>query len=243
MEICSSYRCALTQHQRTVALFRAKYNPHCSVLLCKTGSQQALRHCSYIYEVLLFIQVCSDQPPMHSSSVQGKTQSSMFNATLQHTSGHRPISSLPSFHTCNACMYMHLGNHSACSGVHKPHQETSCAPFGSCRASFGGRRAFRRIPVPARSHDGRFRGLGSLSNFSAEGLNQTNYPKLASKFRLNRVSCPGDNQTSLTGRCQTALGRSALKLCLLWCYAQLSAAPELGKRCVYTHHRVVVPGR
>ncbi len=40
MEVCISYRCAVTQHQCTAALFRAKCNPHCSVLLCKTESQQ-----------------------------------------------------------------------------------------------------------------------------------------------------------------------------------------------------------
>ena len=38
MEICSSYRGAVTQHKRSAALFRAKCNPHCSVLLCLTGS-------------------------------------------------------------------------------------------------------------------------------------------------------------------------------------------------------------
>ena len=53
----------------------------------------------------------------------------------------------------------------------------------------------------------------------------------------------------MTGRCQTALGRSALMnmslfvLCLLWSYAQLSAVPDVGKKCVFTHHCVVVPGR
>ena len=41
MKICSSYRCAVTQHQCTATLFRSKCSPHCSVLLCKTGFQQA----------------------------------------------------------------------------------------------------------------------------------------------------------------------------------------------------------
>ena len=39
-EICSSYRCAVTQHQCTATLFRANCCPHCSMLLCKTGLQQ-----------------------------------------------------------------------------------------------------------------------------------------------------------------------------------------------------------
>ena len=33
--------CAVTQHQCTAALFRAKCSPLCSVLLCKTSSQHA----------------------------------------------------------------------------------------------------------------------------------------------------------------------------------------------------------
>ena len=60
MEICSSHRCAGTQHQCTAALFRANRRPHCSVLLCNEGSQQAVCHCSYTYEDLVFTQVCSD---------------------------------------------------------------------------------------------------------------------------------------------------------------------------------------
>ncbi len=38
---CSSYRCAVTQHQCNATLFFARCSPHCSVLLCKTGLQQA----------------------------------------------------------------------------------------------------------------------------------------------------------------------------------------------------------
>ena len=41
MEICSSYRGAVMQHQSTAALVRAEKLPHCSVLLCKTGTQHA----------------------------------------------------------------------------------------------------------------------------------------------------------------------------------------------------------
>ena len=35
MEICSSYNCALMQHQSTAALVKAEQLSHCSVLLCK----------------------------------------------------------------------------------------------------------------------------------------------------------------------------------------------------------------
>ena len=41
MEIWSSCRCAVMQHQCTAALVRAKQAPHCSVLLCKLGSEHA----------------------------------------------------------------------------------------------------------------------------------------------------------------------------------------------------------
>ena len=74
----------MTQHQCTAALSRAKCSPHCSVLLCKTGSQQALCHCSYTFGDLPFIQVCSDPAPMHCSSVQDKVQSPLFSAALQN---------------------------------------------------------------------------------------------------------------------------------------------------------------
>ncbi len=37
------------EHKCTAALFKAKSSPHCSVLLCKTGSQQTVSHCSYTY--------------------------------------------------------------------------------------------------------------------------------------------------------------------------------------------------
>ena len=42
LDICSSYRCAVSQYQCTAALVKTKCIPHCPVLLCKTGWQ----HCS-----------------------------------------------------------------------------------------------------------------------------------------------------------------------------------------------------
>ncbi len=41
MEVCSSNRCAVTQHQCSAALVLVKCIRHCPVPLCKTGSQQA----------------------------------------------------------------------------------------------------------------------------------------------------------------------------------------------------------
>ncbi len=64
MEACSSRRCAVTQHQCTAALFRAKCSPNCSVLLCKSGSSKAVWPCNNTYGYLLFVQVCIDPAPM-----------------------------------------------------------------------------------------------------------------------------------------------------------------------------------
>ena len=84
MEICCTYRCAVTQHKCSAALVRAKCSPHCSVLLRKTGSRQALCHCSHTYGDLLFVQVCSDPAPTHCSTDQGRTASLLFSAALQN---------------------------------------------------------------------------------------------------------------------------------------------------------------
>ena len=72
MEMCSSYRCAVTQPQCAAARFRAKWSPQCSVLLCKTGSQQAVCHCSHIYGDVLFIQMCSNPAPSTSALSRAK---------------------------------------------------------------------------------------------------------------------------------------------------------------------------
>ena len=42
MKTCSSYRCALTQHQGSAALLSAKCNPHYSVLLCRQQAHNML---------------------------------------------------------------------------------------------------------------------------------------------------------------------------------------------------------
>jgi len=65
----------VNQQQSTAALFRAKCSFHCSVLLCKTGSQQTVCHCGYTYGDFLFLQVCNDPAPIFCSTVQGKMQS------------------------------------------------------------------------------------------------------------------------------------------------------------------------
>ena len=83
IKICSSYRCSVAHHICSATLFSAKCNPHCSVLLCKRGSQQAVCHCTYTYGDLLFIQVSSGKSQMLCSKVQGKMESPLFSAALQ----------------------------------------------------------------------------------------------------------------------------------------------------------------
>jgi len=72
------------QHQSTAALVRAEKLPHCSVLLCKTTSQQALCQRNYTYGDLLFMQVCIELTPQHCSTGQGRIASLLFRAALQN---------------------------------------------------------------------------------------------------------------------------------------------------------------
>ena len=78
------WQCAVTQHQCTAALLRAKRSPHCSVLVCKSGSQQAVCQCKYTHEVLLFKQVCSEPTPKHCSTGQCRIASLLFSAALHN---------------------------------------------------------------------------------------------------------------------------------------------------------------
>ncbi len=91
VKTCGSYSCAVTQHQCTATLFLAKCSPHCSVLLCTTGSQQASCHCIYTHGDLLCIQVCSDPAPMHCGSVQCKLQSPLFSGAERSFLSHPTI--------------------------------------------------------------------------------------------------------------------------------------------------------
>ena len=109
VEICSSYRFAVAQHQCTAALFKAKCSPHCAVLVYKPGSQQAVCHCGHTCGDLLFIQVCSGPAPVHCSSLQGKMQSSLCSAGLETrlTAG-------------SVSLWLHLRRSALCTGLHWP---------------------------------------------------------------------------------------------------------------------------
>ena len=84
VEISSSYKCAVNQRSCTAALVRARCIPHCSVLLCRTGPQQALCQCSYTCGVLRFMKVCSEPTFMHCSTGQGKVHSPLLSVALQN---------------------------------------------------------------------------------------------------------------------------------------------------------------
>ena len=73
VEICSSYRCAVMQHQSTAALVKAEQLLDYSVLLCKNRLTAGLCHCNYTCGDLLFTQLCSDATPKHCSTGQGRT--------------------------------------------------------------------------------------------------------------------------------------------------------------------------
>ena len=84
MQVCSSYRCAGSQHKCSAALLKAKCNPHCSVLPCKTGSKQAVCHCNHTYGVLLFTQVCREPAQMQCSLCSGQNAIPLFSVALQN---------------------------------------------------------------------------------------------------------------------------------------------------------------
>ena len=54
------------------------------MLLCKSGSKQAVCHCTHTYGVLLFTQVCREPAQMHCTSAEGKMNSPLFSAALQN---------------------------------------------------------------------------------------------------------------------------------------------------------------
>ena len=68
-------QCAMMQHQCTAALVRAEQLPHCSVLLCKTGSQQPCATANTPMEMCSSYRCAMMQTQMHCSTGQGRTAS------------------------------------------------------------------------------------------------------------------------------------------------------------------------
>ena len=84
MQICSSYRYAVSQHRCTAALPRAKL----SSPVFSAALQKRLAACTFSLWLHLcrffFIQVCSEPAPMHCSTAQSKMSSPVFSAALQN---------------------------------------------------------------------------------------------------------------------------------------------------------------
>ena len=83
MKICSSHRCAVTQHQRTATLFRTKMQSPLISAAQYDWLASGLYHRKHTYEDLLFTQVCSDPTPVHCITVQGKMQCPLITAAQQ----------------------------------------------------------------------------------------------------------------------------------------------------------------
>ena len=106
VDICSSHRCAVMQHKCTAALVKAEYLPHCSMLLCNTGSQQVLYPCNQTYGDLLFTQMCSDVTPMHSSTGQGQNTISIVQCcSAKQAHSRYYVTSMTSMDICPSYCY------------------------------------------------------------------------------------------------------------------------------------------
>ncbi len=68
------------QHRLTASIVSL----HLHLVLCKTGSQQALCHYKYTCGDLLFKQVCSESTEMHYNTGLGKVHSPLFSGALQN---------------------------------------------------------------------------------------------------------------------------------------------------------------
>ncbi len=84
IEICSSYRCAVSQQKCSAALVWAKCLCHCSVLLCKTGSQQACVNATTPIEICCSYRCALTRHKIQCSTGQGRMQSPLCSAALQN---------------------------------------------------------------------------------------------------------------------------------------------------------------
>ncbi len=84
METCSPYKCAVRQHQCNSALVKAKCFSHCSVLLCKTGSQQVCVTAIAPMEICSSFRYAVSQQTIHFRTGQGKVHFPLFSAALQN---------------------------------------------------------------------------------------------------------------------------------------------------------------
>ncbi len=141
MEICFSYKCAVTQHHSSAV-------PTVQCCSAKQAQKQAGCHSTYKYGDLLFIQVCSDPAPQQCSKVQGAMQFPLSSAALQNR--------LNSRHCVTALTHMEIC--SSCRCAVTQHQCTvarfraNCSPTVQCCSA---KQAHRMI-VPLHLHIWRF---------------------------------------------------------------------------------------
>ena len=82
-QICCSCRCAVTQHQCTITLFRAKCSAHCSVLLCKTGLQLACITAITPMKICCSYRCAVNQHQCTVTLFRGKCSATQLSAALQ----------------------------------------------------------------------------------------------------------------------------------------------------------------
>ena len=93
MEICSSYRCAVSQQKCTAALGKAECSVHCSKL-CR---------CNYTRGSLLFIQVCSDPSPVYCNTVCSKQHSHCLVLLCKTDSQKSCVGAITPVEVCSSC--------------------------------------------------------------------------------------------------------------------------------------------
>ena len=96
----------MTQHQCSAALALAKCAPQCTVLLCKTGSQQAVCHCNYTCGGLLFIQLCSGPTALLCCTGFGKINSPLYSLLLCKTVSQQALCQCN--YTCGDLLFIQL---------------------------------------------------------------------------------------------------------------------------------------
>jgi len=84
MEICCSYKGAVTHNQCTAALGFGKMPYTLSSAAQQNSLTAGLCYCNYTFEDLLLIQMCSGPQPMHCSTRFGKLHSPLCSAGLQN---------------------------------------------------------------------------------------------------------------------------------------------------------------
>ena len=104
MEVCSSYRCAVSQQKCTAALCKATCIGHCSVVLCKTGSQQACVTANTPVDICSSYRCAVSQQKRTAALVRAKCI-----PTVQWCSAKQALSRLVSLQLYRGDLHLHRG--------------------------------------------------------------------------------------------------------------------------------------